>query len=448
MRGFGLRVPPGSGATHTHHGRGRPLAMARRLGWGVADQAVSSMSNFILGIVVARSLGAEGFGAFSLAYVTYAFVLSGTRGLSTDPLVVRFSGPDTPAWRRAVSASTATALTLGMATGMGCMVVGLALHGSLGLTYIALGACLPLLLLQDSWRFVFFSVGRPAQALLNDLVWGVLLAGALAGLLAVDRISAVTCIAAFGVTAGLAAGFGYLQAGIVPRPSETRAWMVDHKALGGRYLIENVAVGGARQIRFVALGAFAGLAAVGEVRAAEILMGPFLVMLMGLSQVAVPEGAQVLARAPHRLGTFCFLLGAVQAVAALVWGFLILGLLGQGLGDLLLGPIWHSAAALVPILMIQLFMAAFEIGAAAGVRALGAAPRSLVAQVTFAGLYLVGGTVGGVIDGARGSCWGVALATTIGAAVWWVQLRRGLADHMRGLAELAERCDPTQAVAR
>jgi len=36
------------------------------------------------------------------------------------------------------------------------------------------------------------------------------------------------------------------------------------------------------------LGAVAGLAAVGYVRASEILMGPFLVLLMGLSQVAVP----------------------------------------------------------------------------------------------------------------------------------------------------------------
>ena len=447
MRGFGLRVPPGSGATHTHHGRGRPLAMARRLGWGVADQAVSSMSNFILGIVVARSLGAEGFGAFSLAYVTYAFVLSGTRGLSTDPLVVRFSGPDTPAWRRAVSASTATALTLGMATGMGCMVVGLALHGSLGLTYIALGACLPLLLLQDSWRFVFFSVGRPAQALLNDLVWGVLLAGALAGLLAVDRISAVTCIAAFGVTAGLAAGFGFLQAGIVPRPSETRAWMVDHKALGGRYLIENVAVGGARQIRFVAPApsrAWRRSARSGR----------------GDPDGPVPRdahGPEPGGRARGRAGAGP---GAAPPRHVLLPARSGPGSRGPGVGLPHPGPARPGTRR--PAARPDL-----ALGGSAGAHPDDPAPhgcvrdrrgrrrtrtrrrtRSLVAQVTFAGLYLVGGTVGGVIDGARGSCWGVALATTIGAAVWWVQLRCGLADHMRGLAELAERCDPTQAVAR
>ena len=69
------------------------VTIVRRLGWGVADQVVSSISNFVLGIVVARSLGAEGFGSFSLAFITYAFILSGSRGLSTAPLLVRFSGP-------------------------------------------------------------------------------------------------------------------------------------------------------------------------------------------------------------------------------------------------------------------------------------------------------------------------------------------------------------------
>ena len=39
----------------------------------------------------------------------------------------------------------------------------------------------------------------------------------------------------------------------------------------------------------VAVGVFAGLAAVGEIRAAEILMGPLLIIVSGVSQVAVPE---------------------------------------------------------------------------------------------------------------------------------------------------------------
>ena len=65
--------------------------VARRFGWGLADQAMSSVSNAAVSFYVARELGATQFGAFSLAYVTYAFALNASRGLATDPLVVRYS---------------------------------------------------------------------------------------------------------------------------------------------------------------------------------------------------------------------------------------------------------------------------------------------------------------------------------------------------------------------
>ena len=408
-----------------------PQAVVRRLGWGVADQGVSSISNFILGVVVARSLDAASFGAFGLAYVTFGLVISATRGLATDPLLVRFSGAETPAWRRAVAASSATATAAGVVSGIACIVVGLLLPPEVGGGFIALGVGLPGLMLQDSLRFAFFSVGKPHKALVNDVVWTVLQFGVLAGLVLTDRATEVTCFLAFGGTATLAAGFGVLQCRILPRPRWIRAWVVEHKALGGRYLVENISIAGARQIRMVTLGALAGLASVGEVRAAEILMGPFLVMLMGVSQLAVPEASHVLGRAPERLARFCFTLGLVAASAAAAWGVTIRALLPTGLGEMLLGQIWVPAAALLPPVMIGMFMGGFEIGAAAGVRALGAAPRSLAAQMFGASTYLVGGCLGAYLDGARGSCWGVAIATTLATFVWWYQLRCGIADHLR-----------------
>ena len=40
----------------------------RRAGWGVADQALSSLTNFGLAVVLARGLTAEGFGAASITF--------------------------------------------------------------------------------------------------------------------------------------------------------------------------------------------------------------------------------------------------------------------------------------------------------------------------------------------------------------------------------------------
>ena len=115
----------------------------RRLGWGVADQGISSLGNFALGLFVARSVSADSFGAFSLAFITYTVVINAARGLATDPLLVRFSGDLVRRWRRATSAATGTALVVGVGVGVLCIVAGLLLPDPLGPAFVALGIGLP-----------------------------------------------------------------------------------------------------------------------------------------------------------------------------------------------------------------------------------------------------------------------------------------------------------------
>ena len=143
-----------------------------RLGWGVADQAVSSVTNVAMVLYVAHSVGAAQFGAFSLAYVTYSFVLNASRGLTSDPLMVRFSGADLPTWRRAVANCSGTAAAVGLVAGACVLAVAALLSGTVRFAFLGLGLTLPVLMLQDSWRFSFFAIGRGGQAFLNDLVLG------------------------------------------------------------------------------------------------------------------------------------------------------------------------------------------------------------------------------------------------------------------------------------
>jgi hypothetical protein len=42
----------------------------RRFGWAFADQLLSSGTNFLLGVLIARSVGVRDLGAFSIAYAT------------------------------------------------------------------------------------------------------------------------------------------------------------------------------------------------------------------------------------------------------------------------------------------------------------------------------------------------------------------------------------------
>src|SRR5258708_15009443 len=101
--------------------------LVRRFGWGLADQMMSSLSNAALSFYVVRELGAAQYGAFSIAYVTYAFALNASRGVATDPLIVRYSSAELPKWRRAVANSTRAAAVVGVLNGVLALVAALVL---------------------------------------------------------------------------------------------------------------------------------------------------------------------------------------------------------------------------------------------------------------------------------------------------------------------------------
>jgi O-antigen/teichoic acid export membrane protein len=407
-------------------GPGAVRALAARLSWGLADQAVCSLTNFAVGIYVARSLGLAAFGVFSLAWVTYGVVLSVSRGLATDPLVVRHSGVPQASWRTATARATGAALAVGAAVGTVSLVVGLGLGGRVGSAFAALGLVLPGLLLQDAWRYSFFAAGTGRKACLNDLLGGIALVPAMVVAAQVGSVAAF--VLAWGASASVAASYGCLQSGIRPRLTGARGWIREHRDLGYRYLVENASVSGAAQLRAYGLGAIVGVSAVGVVRGAELLLGPFLAVLMGLSLVTVPEAARVLRRAPHRLGRFCLLLGGGQAAAALLWGAALL-LVPDRFGELVLGAVWHPAAELIVPAALGVAGAGLGVGAAAGLRALAAARRSLRSQLVASACYVAGGLGGAAAAGTVGSAWGVAAATVSGSAVWWLHLRSALREH-------------------
>jgi O-antigen/teichoic acid export membrane protein len=417
-------------------GRRGIVQTIRRLGWGVADQGISSLSNFALGLFVARSFGASNFGAFTLAYITYTFVINAARGLATDPLLVRYSGDATRRWRRATSAATGTALLVGVVAGALSIVAGLLLPDPVGPVFVALGIGLPGLVLQDSWRFTFFASGRGFSAFINDLFWTVLLVLALFVMHSSGDGSAARCLLVFGGTAALAAVLGAVQARVLPRPIRVWWWLRAHYQISVRYLVENLTMSGASQVRSYVLGAAAGLAAVGYVRASEILMGPFLVILMGISQVAVPEASRVFHRNSGRLARFCFILGGSQAASAVMWGLILITIFPLGPGPALLKELWMPTAQLLPAITLTVAAASFTTAATAGLRAMGVARRSLRAQLTGSAAYAIAGATGAILGGALGASWGVTAAQVFAALVWWHQLRSALADHHR-VAEVA-----------
>jgi O-antigen/teichoic acid export membrane protein len=406
----------------------RMLNRVRHLGWGVADQAVSSVTNFVMVLYVAHTVGATQFGAFSLAYVTYSFALNASRGLTSDPLMVRFSGVDRPTWRLAVARCTGTAAIVGLVSGAGVLTVAVLLSGAARFAFLALGLTLPALLLQDNWRFAFFAAGRGSQAFLNDSIWALALLPALILLRAAGAYNVFWFVFAWGAAAGVAAAAGLLQAWVVPKLSGSWAWLSHHRDLGFRYLAENASNSIANQLGTYGRALILGLAAVGYVQAAGTLLGPVMVVFMGMTMVGIPEAVRILRGSPQRLLTFCLMLSGGLVITAVAWGAVLLVALPRGLGTLLLGPIWRPTYPLVLPYTCMIIGVCASCGPIAGLHAFGAARRSLRAMVVVSVAGLAFGLIGAFQGGALGSVRGMAVATWFGALLWWWELRAAMRE--------------------
>lgn len=394
------------------------------------DQAVSSLTNFAVVLLAVRTVGSAQFGAFSLAYVTYSFALSASRGLVTGPLQVRFSGTDLPTWRRAVAECAGTATVGGLVAGTGVLVTALLLHGTARAAFVALGLVLPGLLLQDSWRYAFFALGRGGQAFLNDTIWAVGLVPALGLLRVTHHQDVFWFILAWGAAAIVAAAAGAWQAGVFPKLSHAWDWVVKQRDLGFRYLAESMAINGASQVRTYAVGIIVGLTAIGYLQAANTLMGPFMVIYLGMTLVTVPEAVRAMRRSLRHLRLFCVLAGVGLAVISLAWGVMLLVSLPRGLGNWLLGPIWRPAYPLVLPLTLSIMGGCIDSGATSGLHALGAARRSLRAGLIASAIYLTCTVIGTFAAGVQGTVWGLAIGTWVGAIIWWGQLRAALWESL------------------
>ncbi len=396
---------------------------------------VSSLTNFAVSIYVVHTLGAAQFGAFSLAYVTYGFALNASRGLSTDPLMVRFSGTDVPTWRAATAKCTGTALLVGLVAGACALGAAAVLQGRTGGAFLALGLTLPGLMLQDSWRYSFFALGRGGRAFLNDTIWAVTLVPALVLLRATGHGDVFWFTLAWGLTGTIGAVVGPFQARVLPNLFRAREWITDHRDLGFRYLLEGTANNAVNQVRGYGVGVILGLSAVGYVAASVTLMGPMTILFLGMGLVTIPEAARALQRSPRQLPVFCMLVSGGLVVAALAWGTILLIAVPRGLGSVLLGPIWRPTYPLVLPQMLYVMGQAAGSGAGTGLHALGAARRSLRVVLVMAAINCTFTLAGALTAGVTGTVIGMAIGAWVGSVLAWWQFRTAFREHTATPAE-------------
>lgn len=408
--------------------RGALRSASSRFGWGVADQALSSLTNFALGLIAAGSLSPERFGAFALVFAVYLVALGAGRAIVSEPFMVRFSAVSHVEWARGVASATGAALVVGAAAGLFCALAAGFVDGSLTAGFLALAATMPGLLLQDAWRFTFFAQRRGSAALGNDLIWALILFPTVGVLLASGRTTVGWLVLAWGVAGSVAGLAGLVQASVLPRPDRVLRWFRSQRDLVPRYAGEFAVTTVVSQSVVFGVGALAGLRQVGALRAGQLLLGPLNVVYLGVGAVAVPEGVRALKGSPRDLMILCRRLALFLAGVALVTGIAIWAV-PSSVGAALLGDNWSSGHRVVIPLAIG--MAAFGVllGAGIGLRSLAAARLSFRARLLVAPLVLAGGLGGAALGGAMGAAWGLAAAQLGGAAIWWRYFARGLRER-------------------
>lgn len=411
--------------------------LAGRAGWTGVDQALSALSNLVVTVVVARSVPARSFGSFALAYATYVVVLGLASALGSEALVMRYSASPIERQRRGIGAATGLALSVGVFASGGSLVAAALVAHVAAEAFIGLALAFPALLLQDCWRFAFFTQGRPRDAAINDLVWCGAEALAFATvLLRPGHHSVFAFVVAWGVGAYAAAAFGMLQSGLRPRPAATIEWVRHHRDLLPQLLADFAMLNGSIQVTFYLVAGVAGLTAVAGLRAAQTLLGPLSVILLASRVFAIPEGVRM------RNADYSRLLGATRwfaviLVATASVGCAAIWFLPDRLGHAVLGASWAPARSVLAGMAALTIGRAATLAAAVGLRALDNPRRIMLARALTAPMLVAAGAAGAVAAGARGAVGGLAVAQWVGLCIWWYHLRRAFAEGQPSDARVA-----------
>jgi len=387
----------------------------------MADQAVSSLANAGLSVVVARSVPAVEFGAFALAFTVYSLVVAVSQSLGAQVVVIRFSGVTGTPWRLAVSAATGTALAVGLLGATVVLPVAAWLPPPMRDVLLAMAVLLPALTLQDTWRTVFVARGTPRQAFVNDALWALLQACLLGGLVAAGVATVVWFVAGWGIAAVVAAAWGVRQSRVLPS-SAVRPFLRDHRDVVGPILATTLASMGATQVAFLLIASTGGIEVVGALRAAQTLLGPLNIVGFALSSFTVPE---VVRREMSRraLIRVSLVLSGVLVAVDLAWGCVLL-LLPDSVGTFLLGATWPGARAALPGLVVFTALLGAMVGASAVIRALARTSYVFWTGAALGLLLLVLPGTGAAVAGVQGAAWGFAAAALgVVPLSWWLLVR-------------------------
>jgi O-antigen/teichoic acid export membrane protein len=401
--------------------------------WTVFDQVVSSGTNAAINFVIARRVGSAEFGAFAIAYTIFAMVVGLSRAAGTAPLGITYADASASAFRRAVRGASGTSLALGAVTGVGLLLVGAGLRGTVGLNLAAMGLIMPALLVQDAWRYASFALGRPLLAVANDLVWAAALG---LGVVLLTVLApgggggAAALVLIWGVAAGIAALVGVAQHQAWPAPRRARAWFTAHRETTGFMTAEFLSLQGAQQSSTLVIGAVGSTSLVGALRGLQTLLAPTTNLAVALMSFAIPEFSRRKHMPPGAVLRGAYLVSGLVVVSSTLWGLAFMVLPGD-FGAALLGDTWSQTHDLLLLAVIAQAGPGLAVGPAAVLYAFGRTRLTFWINLFFVPFLLACPVTGLLISGARGVVIGNIIVYWATIPPWLYYLHRQVRDGTR-----------------
>ncbi len=380
----------------------------------LGDQLLSSLSNVLAVVLVARVLSPGDFGRFALGYAVLTFAL----GLSRALLGTRIS--------LALNHDSAREKTLDLVSAVVLISVPLVLvvftASALSTGGEALGLLLliavatPVVCIQDLIRFGSAASGRPWVAFTSDLVWVLLMVWPF--FLGTD-LSPVTALALWASAATVAMIVALVMIGARLRLRAGLAELRIRDRVGESLTFGFVVVQGALLILLFVVAQAIGAAGAGTLRGASTAFGPVNVLLAFVSLGLTP--ALVRQRRGRDL-RFCAATAGLTAALALLWGLLLLAL-PSSVGASAFGESWPAIRAILPWTLVE-YVALCVAGAAIlGLKVKGRAGQLVVQRAATGAVTVIGGSVLAVLTE---EVWVVATALAASAitaaAIGWAQL--------------------------
>ena len=352
-------------------------AMGRRFILTATDQGVSSLSNFAVGVAVARVAGIAALGAYSLAYIAWILIADFHRSLVTDPMAiendVKGDGevegePHSADPSVALQAGLAAELVLGAGMAVATAGIGglllLAGQHAYGTAFVAFAPWLPFLLVQDYWRWAAFLRARPGKALANDLIFDVVQAAAFVAVALGGIHSSAAAIAAWGVGGLAGAAFGLHQHHVRPTLAGGLTHLRERWPMSRWLLGSSVTTWGASQAYIIIAAAMLGPVEIGGLRAAlSLVSGPSMVLLQAGGSVGLPEASKALERrgwAGLRRVQRTVTVASVVSVAGVGMGVLFAG---HTLLSALYGPEFGRFGPTADLLALSVLLSTLSVGA-------------------------------------------------------------------------------------